>query len=478
MKSKIKALGLERLGPAIAERQPRRTDLPLETWGLAATPTAFTCDGVDLHELTRRFGSPLHVVRSAGLDERITEALAPLRAGAGADVFYSYKTNPVPAVLRQLHAGGIGAEVISEYEFWLARELGVLGERIIYNGPAKSPESIAEAIRVDTYLINANSLADLGSIIEQARTVAKPANLGIRVALDGMWAGQFGLDENSEELRRMVREASDSPHVELKALHFHRGSTMRHIDEVRGHVQIILDFADRLRAETGWHPEILDIGGSLACATSASIPQTQFRLNRALGTDTLAPDPTDCALIGEVSAEAWKLVDRHFSTQDLEAPQVILEPGRALTADSQFLLTTVLDVKGDGSLPHVVLDAGVNIAESVTNEYHQLFNVSNFDGPAESSYRLVGPICTPADVLYNNWRMPEPQVGHLLAIMDTGAYCVPFSTSFSFPRPAIVLIGTGPSGPVATLMRRAETFLDLVARDSTAAPTNEAPDTP
>ena len=138
----------------------------------------------------------------------------------------------------------------------------------------------------------------------------------------------------------------------------------------------------------------------------------------------------------------------------------------------------MLDVKGDGSLPHVVLDAGVNIAESVTNEYHQLFNVSNFDGPAESSYRLVGPICTPADVLYNNWRMPEPQVGHLLAIMDTGAYCVPFSTSFSFPRPAIVLIGTGPSGPVATLMRRAETFLDLVARDSTAAPTNEAPDTP
>ena len=67
-------------------------------------------------------------------------------AAAEVDVFYSYKTNPVPAVLHRLHERGIGAEVISPYELWLALRLGVPGDRIIYNGPAKSADSIRTAI--------------------------------------------------------------------------------------------------------------------------------------------------------------------------------------------------------------------------------------------------------------------------------------------------------------------------------------------
>ena len=91
------------------------------------------------------------------LDEAATSALAPHQAGAGADIFYSYKTNPVPAVLRRLHDRGIGAEVISPFELWLAIELGLPGDRIIYNGPAKSADSIRQAIDHDVHLVNANS---------------------------------------------------------------------------------------------------------------------------------------------------------------------------------------------------------------------------------------------------------------------------------------------------------------------------------
>ena len=81
----------------------------------------------------------------------------------------------------------------------------------------------------------------------------------------------------------------------------------------------------------------------------------------------------------------------------------------------------------------------MNIAEPVPNEYHQLVSVSRPGAPATTAYRLAGPICTPADVLYNHWRLPPLAPGHVLAIMDTGAYFVPFSTTFSFPKPAIVI---------------------------------------
>ncbi len=459
---KIKRASQSRLGPLIADRQPRRVDLPLSQWGLSLSEDGtVTGEGVGIQALTAQFGSPLHVVCGSALAANIDEAIAPSLAGTGADIFYSYKTNPIPDVLGRIHKGGIGAEVISAYEFWLARELGVPAERIIYNGPAKSIDSMLEAIRSNTFLINANSVMDYELIARLAATVGKKANLGIRAALPGMWAGQFGIGSSSPAVMETIRRAQESSHVNLRALHVHRGVTMRHLTDVQAHVRGVLQFVDRVRAEAGWHPEILDLGGSLACPSTGSISTLEYRLNRALATDTIPPDPADCVTVGEAASEAHRMVAEHFSALGLPSPQVILEPGRALTANTQFLLTTVLDVKRDSAVPHVIVDAGVNVAESVTTEYHQLICLSSIHQSATTAYRIAGPICTPADVLYNNWRMPDPEVEHVFAIMDTGAYCVPFSTSFSFPRPAIALIENGQ----ATLLRRAETFGDIVSRD-------------
>ena len=126
LRHRVRTVAKERIGPLVARRQPTRTDLPLSTWGLFIGPTDTLWSGdVDLADLARRHGTPLHVVRADLLD---TNAAAARRPG-GADLFYSYKTNPVPAVLRRLHDHGVGAEVISPYELWLAQRLGVPGER-------------------------------------------------------------------------------------------------------------------------------------------------------------------------------------------------------------------------------------------------------------------------------------------------------------------------------------------------------------
>ena len=72
-----------------------------------------------------------------------------------------------------------------------------------------------------------------------------------------------------------------------------------------------------------------------------------------------------------------------------------------------------------------------------------------------------GPICTPGDTLYWGARLPELAAGDSVVIMDAGAYFVPFSTAFSFSRPAIVAV----DGGEVKLLRRAETFEDLLALD-------------
>jgi diaminopimelate decarboxylase len=144
-------------------------------------------------------------------------------------------------------------------------------------------------------------------------------------------------------------------------------------------------------------------------------------------------------------------------------PRILLEPGRAMTGNTQLLLATVLTTKKSGAgTTCAVLDAGINLAESVKNEYHQLFAVTRHREARSQVHTLVGPICSPADTLYAALRLPPLTDGDCLAIMDAGAYFVPFSTSFSFPRPAIVVL----DGGVATRIRRRETFDDLRSYDS------------
>jgi len=452
-----RAIAKERIGPVIARRQPTRTDLPLGTWGLEVGPTGTVwSDGVDLAALAAEHGTPLHVVRADRLDANASSAMA---ASESADVFASYKTNPVPAVLARLHGHGIGAEVISPYELWLAMRLGVPGERIIYNGPAKSPASIRTAVRHGALLINANSVSEARLIAAIAAEEQRVVNLGLRITVPGAWIAQFGVPDLGAAADA-VRTALDDPWVALRGLHVHRGLTIRSAATMSAYVGAVLERAAELRARTGWSPAILDLGGSLACPTSSSLPTRQHRLNRALGSDLLPPDPADCLRIADAARLAAAQVGRDAAAAGLAPPRIVLEPGRALTGDTQFLLTSIIDIN-DGPLPHAIADAGINVAEPVTSEYHQLISVTSPGLPATIPYRLAGPICTPADVLYQHWRLPQLAPGHVLAIMDAGAYFVPFSTTFSFPKPAIVL----QDGPEVTVLRTRETYEGMTSLD-------------
>ena len=210
----------------------------------------------------------------------------------GCEVFYSYKTNPVPAVLERLHAAGVGAEVISAFELWLALNLGVAPERIIYNGPAKSTDSIRTAVERGVLLINANSVDEAERIAAVAADVGRAVALGIRMSLPGMWGGQFGIS-NVDVLCDLIERSIADDRVDLCGVHVHRGVTIRTEDELIAHVNQTLDFLDIVLERTGWYPSLLDLGGSLACATVAGFDPRQFRLNRFLGSDLTPPDPTD-----------------------------------------------------------------------------------------------------------------------------------------------------------------------------------------
>ncbi|MFH1808762.1 MAG: pyridoxal-dependent decarboxylase [Pseudomonadota bacterium] len=447
--------------PVVRAALQRSATLPPSYWGLRVVDGRLHAGAVDLAGLCPQHGSPLHVVLGSRLRDKVQCCQAAL-AGASTELFFSYKTNPVPGVLRVLHALGVGAEVISPYELWLAQQLGVPGQQIVYGGPGKDAPSIRRALELDIRMINVNHREELEVIAAQAAALGRRARIALRVAPAGGWSWQFGLSIAGGEALEGFRAALASPHLQVVGLHAHRGELMRSVGELRSFVQPVLTFCDELRRELKLDLELLDLGGSLAVPSVASSPALERRLERAFLLPTPAPDPAATLTLPAYAAEVSRQVAAHFNARGRPVPTVILEPGRALSADCQLLLCQVRTLKARAEPPtYAILDAGIHVAEPVAHAHHTLFAATRMSAPATTTWRLVGPTCTPHDVLYSAWQGPELQVGDVLAIMDAGAYLVPFSTTFSFPRPGVVLVDDGR----VVLLRRAETFEDLVARD-------------
>jgi diaminopimelate decarboxylase len=441
----------------------RSAPLPPARWGLERKGHELALEGCSLPALRARWGSPLHVVHAAKLRENARAfQRVPRAAAAGCEVFVSYKTNPVPGVLALLHELGVGAEVISHQELWLARRLGVPPARIVYNGPAKSDASVREAAEMGVETLNLNHREEIPRVARLAAETGRRLRVGLRVSVPQSWSFQFGTPIAGGAALAAFREALSFPSLQVVGLHVHRGGMLRGADELGGFAQAALDFTDTLASELGLTLEILNFGGSLATPTVRGLSAREVRLNQSLLRDLTPPDPGATLSIERYVALLLERVEEHHRRRGRARPRVFVEPGRALTGNTQLLLATVLSVKEEGDGPaFVIADAGINHAEAVRGEYHQLFAASRAGVPSARVYTVVGPICSPGDTLYRAVGLPALAPGDALAIMDAGAYFVPFSTSFSFPRPAVVAI----DGGACRLLRRAERFEDVMACD-------------
>jgi len=142
-------------------------------------------------------------------------------------------------------------------------------------------------------------------------------------------------------------------------------------------------------------------------------------------------------------------------------PELWVEPGRWLVADSTVLLSRVNSVK-TAHKTFANVDAGFNllIRPTMYDSYHEVVAANRADAPAVREYSIAGPICETGDVLAKDRMLPELAAGDIVAMLDAGAYGFAMSSQYnSRPRCAEVLL----AGEKAALMRRAETIDDLTA---------------
>jgi diaminopimelate decarboxylase len=437
----------------------------LSLWGLSTNGRGqLSVGGLDATDLMQQFGSPLLVVHQELLLQHAREMLAAFSAApAGSRVYYSYKTNCIPAILAELHALGIGAEVISPYELWLADRLGMRGDNVIYNGVDKTDDSIDLALRMNVGSINVDHLDEIERIARIAARRGQRATVGVRLGL--VQKAQFGLgvgDGESMEACRRILARRDV--LDLRCVHFNVTSNSKSSADHTGALRRALWFIGELKRTLGADIGLLDVGGGFGVPTTKNMTGVEYLLYRGLGVTPTAPDPQTFQPIGAYVGDLVSEVRNWASQNGVAAPALAAEPGRFVTSRAELLLTRVKAVKRrSGGVPMAITDAGrLSVTFPCDFEYHTMFLANRPQAAPQESYTVTGRVCTSADWLVRNRLLPAITPGDTLAVMDAGAYFSSYSSNFAFPRPAIVMVGQG----TATIVREAETFEHLVAMDA------------
>ncbi|MFJ9120042.1 type III PLP-dependent enzyme [Streptomyces sp. NPDC102394] len=379
-------------------------------------------------DLAQRYGTPLYVYDLTRVRAARRDLFGFLPEGV--EVYYAFKANPHPDLVRALRTGdgpACKAEISSTGELATALRAGYRGADILYTGPGKTAGELDEAMRGGVGLFSAESLGDLEHIGRAALAHGTTAQCLLRInsvtasAASGVrMTGkptQFGID--SETVRESAAALTSVPGTSVAGLHLFSQSNARDEESLLAEFRHTLETAARIQDELGVDLRVLDIGGGF------SVPYGRT------GERAMYPK-----LRGELAAA----LDVFFPGWRQGLPRIAVESGRYLVGDSGHLLTSVSNLKTGRGHTFAVLDAGINVFGGMSG-LGRLLPVS-VEIPVDQDSRqvtLAGPLCTPGDVLGRDVTVPADLApGDLLAIPNTGAYGPTASLLMFLGRPSPV----------------------------------------
>jgi diaminopimelate decarboxylase len=388
----------------------------------------------DVIELAERFGTPLYMVDVRSLRERARRYLDAFRSRhERSQVLFASKSFTATPVYRLLASAGLGCEVASGGELFLALRGGFAPAALYLHGNAKDDREIRAALEAGVGHVVIDNFDDIERL-ERLCTTTQRVLLrivpGVRPdthphVATGQSEAKFGLP--LDDARRAIDLLGRSERLELRGLHVHIGSQVLELRPFEEAIEAI--------APLGAFP-VYNVGGGLGVV---------YRRGQ------------DAPSIEEYADITVSAVRRHLGS-DVE---LLVEPGRSLVANSCLTAYRVVTVKR-GALTHVAVDGGMsdNPEPSGYDTRIEAQIADRFDG--EEVCQVVGKHCESGDVLVADCPLDRPSVGDVLVTPATGAYAYSVASNYNaVPRPPVVFVEDGS----AALVVRRETYEDLVVRD-------------
>ena len=355
-------------------------------------------------------GTPCYIYAAEQIQRQVTGLKTKLPNNV--HLHYAIKANPFAPLVGRMAEWVDGFDVASHKELILALASGMPSQDISFAGPGKSDADLTAAI-ASQVVINLESENELSRIYRFSEQLAIKANIALRVNPDfelknaGMrmsgGAKPFGIDaENVPEILRSL----DKKCVDFRGLHIFCGSqNLCHKALIETHNQTFA-LAERLLREAKVSAKQINIGGGFGIPYFAH--ERSLELNAV--TDNL------CLLMD-------KYQERFVNTA------IHLELGRYLVGNAGTYLSRIVDKKVSRGETFLVADGGL---------HHHLANSGNFGQVIRKNYptilanccqhevtetvNIVGPLCTPLDVLAKQVSLPVAEIGDLFAVLQSGAY--------------------------------------------------------
>lgn len=400
-------------------------------------------ENIPVQQLAEQFGTPLYVYSRATL-ERHWHAFDSALGNHPHLICFAVKSCSNIGVLSVMAKLGSGFDIVSQGELERALAAGGDASKVVFSGVAKSREEIMRALEVGIRCFNVESVSELKHINQIAGEIGKVAPISLRVNPDvdahthpyistGLKENKFGV--SVDEAREVYKLAASLPNVKITGMDCHIGSQLTEL-------QPFLDATDRLIVlmeqlkEDGVVLKHLDLGGGLGVTY----------------TDENPPHPSDYAKA---------LLEKLKDYQDLE---IILEPGRAISANAGILVAKVQYLKSNESRNFAITDTGMNdmIRPALYEAYMNIVEIDRTLGREKAIYDVVGPVCETSDFLGKQRELAIAE-GDYIAQRSAGAYGASMSSNYnSRPRTAEVLV----DGDKAHLIRRRESLQELWALES------------
>ena len=410
--------------------------------------------GSDTVELAAEFGTPLYLFDEFTLRNQCREFKAEFgQRYADTTVIYAGKAFINGALALILNEEGLGLDVVSAGELSIAQSVGFPLDKVYFHGNNKSAEEIRLALEWHIGHIVVDNFHELEMLGEMAKEQDYTPDILLRLSpgidphthryiATGVVDSKFGFPLASGE--EAVAQAMSAPNLNLVGLHFHIGSLIFEVEPYQESIEVILNLAAEMKPKYGFELKELNVGGGFAI---------QYALD--------APAPT-IAVFAE--AIASKIISK-CQELHLPLPRLVIEPGRAIVGRAGVALYKVGVVKDiPGVRCYVSVDGGMadNIRPALYGAKHEAMVANKMLEKEMGRVTIAGKFCESGDILVRDINLPPVSAGDIIAIADSGAYCLPQASNYNASlKPAVVLI----KGGKARLIRRRETFDDLIRCD-------------
>ena len=393
----------------------------------------FTCrgdellvGGMPLSRLAERVGqTPFYAVDRALLNARVASLRQVLPERMS--LHYAIKANPMPALVQHMVGLVDGLDVASAGEMQVALNAGMQAQDISFAGPGKRDAELAQAVAAGV-LLNVESPREARALAGISQRLGLPARVAVRVNPDfelkssGMKMSggpkQFGID--AEAVPELLRELP-ALGLAFEGFHLYAGSQNLKAASIVEAQQKSYELACRLADQAPGPVKALNLGGGFG------IPYFPGETRLDLGPigDNLAGIAQDAA-------------------QRLPQAELIIELGRYLVGEAGVYVCRVVDRKVSRGHVFLVTDGGLHHHLAASGNFGQVLRknypvaIGNRMGqPQGEPVSVVGPLCTPLDLLGDRMPLPDAQPGDLIVVYQSGAYGATASPQNFLGHPAV-----------------------------------------